>query len=227
MLHSSDLEMTTPRPGASSTNKPDAELFLEAYPTSAKDSQTRSTPQPVETDTIEESPLPKSNSSERQRGSKIAKELRIRPLHILRTLWRTASSVSKCVNFMWPLAPTALGITYSHGELHLIVFILSYLAMVPCANFIGFASQESTRRLPRVVGHLVETVLTSTPEMVLLIVLLREGQYTVIQAAILGSILATLLLCLGICFFFGGLVHSEQKFEGAVSELGSDLLLTA
>jgi Ca2+:H+ antiporter len=148
-------------------------------------------------------------------------------MHILSICWRTASPASKCVNLLWPLVPIAIALQYTHAYLHLEVFILSYLAMIPCANLIGFASYESTRKLPKVLGHLVETILGSTPEMILLLVLLHKKQYVVIQAAVLGSILATLLLCLGLCFFFGGLMYSEQTFHGAVSELGSDLLLTA
>ncbi len=58
-------------------------------------------------------------------------------------------------------------------------------------------------------------------------VLLKEGFYPVIQAAILGSILATMLLCLGLCFFVGGLRRQEQSFDEAVSEAGTGLLLVA
>lgn len=49
----------------------------------------------------------------------------------------------------------------------------------------------------------------------------------VIQAAILGSVLANLLLCLGICFIAGGIRHSAQKFSKDISETGSGLLLIA
>ena len=49
----------------------------------------------------------------------------------------------------------------------------------------------------------------------------------VIRAAILGSILANLLLCLGLCFFVGGLNRDEQKFDEVISEVGSGLLLMA
>lgn len=49
----------------------------------------------------------------------------------------------------------------------------------------------------------------------------------VIQAAILGSILANLLLCLGFCFFVGGMNRDEQDFDEAISEVGSGLLLVA
>lgn len=49
----------------------------------------------------------------------------------------------------------------------------------------------------------------------------------VIQAAILGSILATMLLCLGLCFIAAGFKREETSFSEAVSEAGSGLLLTA
>lgn len=49
----------------------------------------------------------------------------------------------------------------------------------------------------------------------------------VIQAAILGSILANLLLCLGFCFFVGGLNRDEQDFHEAISEVGTGLMLVA
>jgi len=58
-------------------------------------------------------------------------------------------------------------------------------------------------------------------------VLLSEDKFSVIQAAILGSILATLLLCLGMCFFVGGWKRDEQNFDETISEVGSGLLLTA
>lgn len=58
-------------------------------------------------------------------------------------------------------------------------------------------------------------------------ILLKENQTHVIKAAILGSILATMLLCLGFCFFVGGLFREEQSFNDAISEAGSGLLLTA
>jgi Ca2+:H+ antiporter len=47
------------------------------------------------------------------------------------------------------------------------------------------------------------------------------------KAAILGSILTNLLLCLGLCFFVGGLRQASQRFHASVSEVGSGLLLVA
>lgn len=111
--------------------------------------------------------------------------------------------------------------------MHLTIFVLNYIAMVPCANLIGFAGQELARKLPKVFGVLLETTLGSVVEIILFMVLLRHDDFPVIQAAILGSILATQLLCLGLCFFAGGMKRDEQEFDEAVSEVGSGLLLTA
>ena len=99
-------------------------------------------------------------------------------------------------------------------------------------NQLGFAGQELARKLPRVFGILLEITFGSVVEMILLLVLISRdhegGHYiAVIKAAILGSILTNLLLCLGLCFFVGGLKRHEQVFHEAVSEVGSGLLLVA
>ena len=39
---------------------------------------------------------------------------------------------------------------------HVTIFALAYIAMVPCANMIGFAGQELARKLPHVLGVLTE-----------------------------------------------------------------------
>jgi Ca2+:H+ antiporter len=107
------------------------------------------------------------------------------------------------------------------------VFILNYIAVVPTSNMLGFCGQSLARKLPKVVGIVVETTLASTVEIILVMVLLRKNNVPVIQAAILGSVLANLLLCLGACFFVGGLRRHSQDFDENVSEVGSNLLLVA
>ena len=80
-------------------------------------------------------------------------------------------------------------------------------------------------------GLIIETFLGGAVEIVLFMVLLHNSNKTslipVIRSAILGSILANLLLCLGFCFFIGGLRRNEQVFDEVVSEVGNGLLLAA
>lgn len=98
---------------------------------------------------------------------------------------------------------------------------------------LGFAGQEFARKLPRVMGILIETALGSVVEIVLFMVLVVKATHVesyieVLQAAILGSIMTNLLLCLGTCFLVGGLKNKkEQKFHEIISETGSGILLVA
>ncbi|KAK4165238.1 hypothetical protein QBC43DRAFT_36059 [Cladorrhinum sp. PSN259] len=157
----------------------------------------------------------------------------IHPFHFLRICFRSSSAASRAVNILWPVVPVAIAIRYALPEQQLLIFILSYIAMVPCANLIGFAGQELSRKFAHVWGVLLETTLGSLVEIILFIVLITRPEdegvdyIQVIKAAILGSILATMLLCLGLCFFAAGLKREETEFSEAVSEAGSGLLLTA
>jgi Sodium/calcium exchanger protein len=151
----------------------------------------------------------------------------INPLQFLRICYHSTSRASRICNIFWPVVPAAMAVTYVRTDLHLAIFVLNYLAMIPCANLIGFAGQELATKLHRVLGVLVETTLGSVVEIVMFMVLIKNDQFQVIQAAILGSVLATQLLCLGMCFLIGGIRHNELEFSEEVSEVGSDLLLTA
>jgi Ca2+:H+ antiporter len=103
--------------------------------------------------------------------------------------------------------------------------------MVPSANLLGFAGQELARKLPHVLGVILETTFGSIVEIILFVVLIKQGEKSVpiIKGAILGSILANLLLCLGLCFFAGGIrpERMQVSFSEAVSEVGSNLMLVA
>ncbi|KAI0021284.1 calcium/proton exchanger [Xylariomycetidae sp. FL0641] len=148
------------------------------------------------------------------------------PLHFFTIIWHSSSHISKLVNILWPFVPAAIAVRYCLEEHHKLKFSLAYIAMVPSANLVGFAGQELAKKLPHVFGVLLETTISSVVEIILFMVLLVQGnQFYVIRAAILGSILATMLLCLGMCFFVSGIRREESHFSSAISEVGSNLLL--
>lgn len=150
------------------------------------------------------------------------------PMHFFSIAFRSSCKASAAANLLWPAVPAAIAVRYADDGNHLAIFILAYIAMVPCANLIGFAGQEFGRKMPPVLAVIVETTFGSVVEIILFIVLLIQGQSEeVIKAAILGSILANMLLCLGLCFFAAGMRRDESHFSEVVSEAGSGLLLTA
>jgi len=96
----------------------------------------------------------------------------------------------------------------------------------------GFLAQVPSITTDVRSGVILETFLGGIVEIVLFMVLLHNNNASdnlipVIRSAILGSILANLLLCLGACFFFGGIGRNEQDFDPAISEVGNGLLLVA
>lgn len=149
------------------------------------------------------------------------------PLLFLRICWRSASRASRICNVFWPVVPAAIIVRYTRPDLHTLIFILNYAAMIPCANMIGFTGRELSRKINKVLGLLIEATIGSVVEIVMFMVLIRHNEFDVIKAAILGSILTTQLLCLGMCFFVGGLRHNELEFSSMIGEVGSGLLLTA
>ncbi|KAI5281240.1 hypothetical protein KEM54_003309 [Ascosphaera aggregata] len=155
----------------------------------------------------------------------------VNPLLFLEICFRSTTPMSMIVNVLWPFVPVAIVMHFARPDLHLWNFILSYIAMVPAANILGFAGGELAKKLPKVVGVLVETTLSSVVEIVMFMILIHNDKdgnlIPVIQAAILGSIMANLLLCLGLCFFVGGMKREEQVFHSVISETGSGLLLVA
>lgn len=155
----------------------------------------------------------------------------VNPLLFLEICFKSTTWMSMIVNILWPFVPVAIVMHFARTDLHLWNFILSYIAMVPAANLLGFAGGELARKLPKVIGVLVETKLSSVVEIVMFMILIHNDEdgnlIPVIQAAIVGSIMANLLLCLGLCFFAGGMRREEQVFHEVISETGSGLLLVA
>jgi Ca2+:H+ antiporter len=132
-------------------------------------------------------------------------------------------------NVLWPIVPFAFVLHYTNPQADLLNFILAYVAMVPSANMLDLASRELARKLPCAVGTLVETTCGSLVELIMLGILVRRGDeyIPVIKAAVLGSILANLLLCLGLCLFFGRLGRKEVVLHDALGKIGGELMLVA
>ncbi|KAJ4313901.1 hypothetical protein N0V94_006712 [Neodidymelliopsis sp. IMI 364377] len=154
------------------------------------------------------------------------------PFKFMMLSFKSSSTLSRMVNCLWPIVPVAIALHFAKPEWKLAIFITNYIAMVPAANTLGFAGQELSRKMPqKAIAVVLETTLGSVVELILFMVLLKTdvggSNVPVLRAAILGSILANLLLCLGSCFVAGGIKNDVQEFHEAVSESGSGLMLVA
>jgi Ca2+:H+ antiporter len=61
-------------------------------------------------------------------------------------------------------------------------------------------------------------------ELIIFIIALVKNQIRIVQASLIGSILANLLLILGMAFFIGGLQYQEQVYDSLVTQMSAALL---
>ncbi|KAF8254057.1 Calcium/proton exchanger [Wilcoxina mikolae CBS 423.85] len=107
------------------------------------------------------------------------------------------------------------------------VFILNFLAIIPLAALLSFATEELALEVGETLGGLMNATFGNAVELIVSIVALTKGEIRIVQASMLGSILSNILLVLGMCFFFGGLKYHEQTFNSTVASTMSSLMAVA
>ncbi|KAI8366446.1 calcium/proton exchanger [Choanephora cucurbitarum] len=132
---------------------------------------------------------------------------------------------SSKVNVLLVFVPIAIAFS---GASDSVVFSLNFIAIVPLAKLLGFATEEIALRSGSVIGSLLNATFGNAVELILGMIALKEGLVRVVQASILGSILSNILLVLGCCFLAGGIGRSEQSFNATAAQTHTSLLgLTA
>ncbi|KAI9741158.1 MAG: hypothetical protein M1834_002871 [Cirrosporium novae-zelandiae] len=122
-----------------------------------------------------------------------------------------------------PLGIVAGKLGWSAGT----VFTLNFLAIIPLASLLSFATEELAVKLGQTLGGLLNATFGNAVELIVSIVALKEGQIRIVQSSMLGSILSNILLVLGCCFFTGGLKYKEQKFNETAASTMSSLMAVA
>ncbi|KAH9987324.1 Sodium/calcium exchanger protein-domain-containing protein [Russula compacta] len=105
-----------------------------------------------------------------------------------------------------------------------LIFVFSFLAIVPLAKLLAFATDDLSLRLGQTLAGLLNATLGNAVELIVAIIALVKCELSVVQSSLIGSILSNLLLVLGMCFFAGGTRFSEQGFGISATQLNSSLL---
>lgn len=74
------------------------------------------------------------------------------------------------------------------------VFCLNFLAIIPLAALLAFATEELAAKLGQTIGGLLNATFGNAVELIVSIIALREGQIRIVQSSMLGSILSNMLL---------------------------------
>ncbi len=122
---------------------------------------------------------------------------------------------------------TLAGILFYVDAGAVLVFVISGAALGILASLVGLATEQLGARLGPAATGILQSALGNLPELFVGFFSLRAGLIEVVQAALVGSILANSLLVLGLAFLVGGLRNGTQHFATEPPKMIATLMLLA
>ena len=113
------------------------------------------------------------------------------------------------------------------GATPVLAFALAAAAIAFLAHLVGGATEQLGGLVGPGAAGTVQSALGNLPELFIALFALHDGLVRVVQAALVGSILANSLLVLGIAFAAGGLRHGPQQFASSHGRLIATLTVLA
>lgn len=111
------------------------------------------------------------------------------------------------------LAIVLAAVTRYVGGGAVLAFICSACAVALLASLVGRSVEQLGDRFGPGATGVLQSALGNLPELFICLFALKAGLVVVVQAALIGSILANLLLVMGLCFVTGGLKHGTQNLD--------------
>ena len=110
------------------------------------------------------------------------------------------------------LAPLAILAAALHVDPPL-VFVVAFVALIPLAHLVAESTEVLAARTGPRIGGLLNATFGTLTEFIVMFALLRAGHTDLLKASIVGSILISLLLTLGVAILFGGIRNGMQRFD--------------
>ena len=111
------------------------------------------------------------------------------------------------------VAIVVAGVTRYTPVPSVMAFVFAAVAVAVLASVVGRCVEHLSERLGSGGTGVLQSALGNLPELFIAFFALKAGLLTVVQSALIGSILANLLLVLGAAFVVGGLRHGNQTFN--------------
>src|SRR4029078_9192498 len=130
---------------------------------------------------------------------------------------------------LWLLAvvPLLFAVEAGKPEAHVLLFVLSILAIVPLAALLSRATESVAAKTGDAVGGLLNATLRNLTELIIALTALRAGQYVLVKASVAGAIVTNSLFMLGACFLLGGVKYHVQEYNRFGARLQAGLLFLA
>jgi Ca2+:H+ antiporter len=107
------------------------------------------------------------------------------------------------------------------------LFVVSCLAIIPLAGWMGKATEHLAEHLGQGVGGLLNATFGNAAELIIALFALSRGLTGVVKASITGSIIGNILLVLGLSFLAGGVKFRRQEFNRVAAGISATALTLA
>jgi Ca2+:H+ antiporter len=108
-----------------------------------------------------------------------------------------------------------------------LTFVLAALAIAILARLVGGATEQLGSRLGSSVAGVIQSALGNLPELFIALFALNKGLTTVVQSALVGSVIANGVLVLGLAFIAGGVKNGTQSFNSPRARIIATLTVLA
>jgi Ca2+:H+ antiporter len=107
------------------------------------------------------------------------------------------------------------------------VFLCSALAIIPLAVWLSTATEELSIALGPSIGALLNALFGNATELIIALTALKAGLGDIVKASITGTVMANLLLALGLSMLVGGIGRREQTFQPVVARVNGSAMTLA
>ena len=133
----------------------------------------------------------------------------------------------------WRLAGLAAALVLAAALAHyvhandVVAFLVAAAAIALLAHLVGLATDQLGGRVGPSQAGVIQSGLGNLPELFISLFALHAGLMAVVQAALVGSVIANGVLVLGIAFLVGGLRNGVQRFDSPRARLIATLTVLA
>lgn len=124
--------------------------------------------------------------------------------------------------------PIAIALRFIPGlENPTALFVVSCIAIIPLAGWMGKATEHLAERLGEGIGGLLNATFGNAAELIIALFALSRGLEGVVKASITGSIIGNMLLVLGLSLLAGGAKFKQQFFNRTAASTSATALTLA
>ncbi|KAH6895845.1 calcium/proton exchanger [Thelonectria olida] len=221
-----DLEETTRERSISHPNEGEIPVSQRGLVNGEKDAGMRNRKPEEDAPVQPEEDDDKRKKAKQKEGKKLFKHVYPKePFTVANQLQRTF--LNSWINILLIAAPVGIALNYIKSVNRIAVFVVNFIAIIPLAAMLSFATEEIALRTGEVLGGLINATFGNAVELIVAILALADDKVLIVQTSLIGSILSNLLLVMGFCFFFGGLRRQQQYFNETVAQTAASLLALA